>query len=242
MRRHLAPAAVVLVMLTSTVGCGASPAPSGAPAATASPLNPVNRSAAPDAVDVVCSAAGTNVSAVRVKAETDGVHLRVRNMSGASGVYLNYRYGDKWRYGGGDPVDDGASIRVLSLPPGPVRLNCSSSGGRNEDPAVQIEVQDPERAWRVGALAAFGCSPPEYSMIDWVIGPGKGRTANAALAALVAQMDEPTTWLAVQEGYVAAPRQTYVMKQGGKPWATASVTNEADGGYTASLGDLCRAT
>ncbi|MGC4902611.1 hypothetical protein ACLQ2Y_25110 [Micromonospora echinospora] len=208
-----------------------------------SPFNPVNyRSAAPDVLDVVCSSAGTSVSAVRVKAQTDGVHLRVRNTSGASGVYLNYRYGDNWGYGGGDPVDDDASNRVLSLPPGPARLNCSSSEGRNEDPTVQVGVQDPARAWRGGALAAFGCSPPERSIIDWVIGPGKGRTANAAVAALVAQMDEPTTWLAVQEGYVAAQRQTYVMKREGKPWATALVAHDAHGGYTASVGDLCRAT
>ncbi|MGN9812098.1 hypothetical protein ACTMSW_22420 [Micromonospora sp. BQ11] len=201
-----------------------------------------DESAAPDVVDVVCSAAGTSASAVRVEAETDGVHLRVRNTSGASGVYLHYRYGDKWRYGGGDPVDDDASVRVLSLPPVPVRLNCSSFEGRNEDPAIQIEVQDPARAWRAGALAGFGCLPPERTLIDWQIGPGRGRTANDALAALVAQMDEPTTWLAVQDGYVAETRQTYVMERGGRAWATASVIHEADGGYTASLGDLCRAT
>src|SRR4051794_40616258 len=71
-------------------------------------------------------------------------------------------------------------------------------------------------------------------------GPARGLTADAALAALVAQMDQPTTWLAVQEGYVAAPRQTYVMQRGGKPWVSASVTRGADGTYTASLGALCR--
>lgn len=200
------------------------------------------RSAAPDVLDVVCSAAGTSVSAVLVKAQADGVHLRVRNTSGASGVYLNYRYGDNYRYGGGDPVDDDASDRVLSLPPGPARLNCSSSEGRNEDPTVQVEVQDPARVWRGGALAAFGCSSPAWSSIGWVIGPGKGRTADAAMAALVAQMDEPTTWLAAQEGYVAAQRQTYVMEREGKPWATALVAHAAHGGYTASMGGLCRAT
>jgi hypothetical protein len=238
-KRYLA-AAAALVMLSSMVGCAASPAPFAAPAPSTSALNGVDRTPAPDVVDVVCSAAGTSVSAARVIAGIDGVHIRARNTSRASGIYLNYNYGGGWRYGGGDPVNADASVRVLSLPPGPVRLNCSSAEGEKRDRPVQLEVQDPARAWRAGALATFGCTPPQFSTVDWVIGPGSGPTADAALTALVAQMDRPTTWVAAQEGYVAATTQTYVMERDGKPWVTASVTRTAASVYSASLGAPCR--
>jgi len=143
-------------------------------------------------VDVVCSPTGTRVSGTRFAAQRDGVHIRVRNTSGASGVYLNYRHGQGMSLGGGEPVDSG-TVLILGPPPGPIHLNCSYDRGSRQDRPVAIEVLDPTRAWRTGALVTLGCSPPERSLVDWVYRPGSGPSADAALAALAAQLDEPVT-------------------------------------------------
>jgi hypothetical protein len=236
MRRSIAMT-VVVAMCAGTAGCGRSAGPTEDPRAAASPATARSSPAVADLVDVDCSPAGTRVSATRFAARRDGVHLRVHSY-GASGVYLNYRHGPRMGLGGGEPVDSETDL-VLGLPPGPVQLSCSSEQGTKRDRPVVIEVLDPAGAWRTGALARLGCSPPERSLIDWVLGPGDGPTAEVALAALAAQLSEPTTWRAVQEGYVAAARQTYVMRRAGKPWATASVMRWAPGSYRASLGSLC---
>jgi hypothetical protein len=225
MRRAVA-VTVGVVMLGVTAGCGRNAVPANEPTAI------------PNVVDVVCSPAGVRVSGTRFTAQRDGLHIRVQDTSGASGVYLTYQHGPNMGLGGGQPVDSG-TILVLGLPPGPSQLACSSDHGRKEDRPIVIEVLDPARAWQTGALARLGCSPPERSLIDWVYRPGRGSTAEAALAALAEQLGEPTTWRHVQEGYVAAATQTYVMQRAGTPWATASVTRWAPGEYGADLGSLC---
>jgi hypothetical protein len=234
MRTHIAVTACLL-MLGITVGCARSAAPTRT---TAEAVAASDRTAVADVGDIVCSPAGTRVTATQLIAQRDGVHLRVQNTSGASGVYLNYRYGQPMNLGGGEPVDS-ASVLVLELPPGPVQLNCAYDQGRRQDAAVAIVVLDPERSWQTGALARLGCSSPERSLVDWVYGPGIGATADAALATLTAQLEEPVTWVHVQDGYVEAARQTYVLLRAGKPWATASVTRSSSGSYDASLGSLC---
>jgi hypothetical protein len=193
-----------------------------------------------DVVDVTCSPSGTRASATQFAVQRDGAHIRVQNTSGSSGVYLNYRYGSGMRERGGEPVDSGTQL-VLSLPPGPVQLHCSYDQSTREDRPVPIDLLDPHRAWRTGALAALGCPPPEKSLIDWVYRAGKGPTVDTALAALTAQLDEPSPWRHVPEGYEAAATQTYVLMRAGKPWATASVTRSAADSYEAGLGSLCSA-
>ena len=225
MRRPIAMT-VSLLMLGITAGCGGSVAPAGSAPAVA------------DVVDVVCSPAGTQISGNRFAAQRDGVHIRVQNPSGASGVYLNYRHDRQFGPGGGEPVESG-TVLVLGVAPGRVHLNCSYDNGSRQDRAVAIEVVDPARAWQTGVLAPLGCTPPEQSLIDWVYRPGTGPTADAALAAFAAQLDEPVTWRHVHEGYIAAARQTYVLMHAGKPWATASATRSAPGSYWAYIGSLC---
>ncbi len=238
MRRPIA-ITVGAVMFGMTVGCGRFAVPAEEPTATADAIvAPSSPPRAADVVDVVCSPAGTRVSATRFTAQRDGVHVRVQDTSGASGVYLTYRHGPRMGLGGGEPVDSG-TVLVLGVPPGPVQLACSSDHGRKQDRPVGIEVLDPAGAWQTGALARFGCSPPDRSLVEWVYRPGRGSTAEAALAAVAAQLAEPVTWRHVQEGYVAAATQTYVMLRAGKPWATASVIRWASSDYQAGLGSLC---
>lgn len=224
-----------LLMLGITAGCGRSPAPMRATGEAAAASHPT---AVADMVDIVCSPAGTRVPATQFVAQRDGVHVSVQNTTGASGVYLNYNYGRQMNLGGGEPVGAG-TVLVLLMPPGPVHLNCAYDQGRKQDPPVAIRVLDPARAWHTGALARFGCSPPERSLVDWVYGPGTGATADAALGKLTGQLDEPVTWIHVWEGYADAARQTYVLLRASKPWATASVNRSAAGTYDAYLGSLC---
>jgi len=226
---------VILVLLGITAGCGRSAAPAATADLAVAPSLPPGTV---DVVDVVCAPAGTRVSATRSAAQRDGLHVRVQNTSGATGVYLTYRHGPGMGLGGGEPVESG-TVLVLSAPPGQLHLNCAYDASTRQDRPVAVEVLDPTHAWRTGALGALGCSPPEQSLIDWVYRPGTGSTAEAALTALAAQLDKPVTWRHVQEGYVAAASQVYVLTRAGVPWATASVTRSAAGGYDAALGSLC---
>ena len=227
MRRPIATT-VSLVLLAITTGCGhaSAAAPSVSPSFA-------------DVVDVDCSPSGTRASATHLTVQRDGAHIRVQNTSGSSGVYLNYRNGEGMGEGGGQPVGSG-TLLVLPLAPGPVQLHCSYDQSTREDRPVSIDLLDPDRSWRTGALAALGCPPPEKSLVDWIYRPGSGSTADAALAALTAQLDEPSPWRHVPEGYEAAASQTYVLMRAGKPWATASVVRSAADSYQAQLGSLCR--
>jgi hypothetical protein len=224
------------LMLGIAAGCGHA----AAPKAAADPAVVVSvPPALPDVVDVVCAPDGTRVSATRFVAQPDGLHVRVQNTSGKSGVYLNY--GGAQGLGGGEPVDSG-TVLVLGPAPGPVHLNCAHDTSEKQDRPVTIEVLDPAHAWQTGALAKLGCSSPESSTVSWAIGPGEGSTADAALAAVATDLGKPLTWRHVQDGYVAEAAQVYVLAQAaGKAWATATVTRSASGNYVAMLGSLCSA-
>jgi hypothetical protein len=224
----------VTFLAVGMAGCqqATKPPPVAATAATAA-------TPAPQVLEVVCGKTGTSVSTPRIVAAADGVHLRVRDESGAGGTYLGYSYGENMGFGGGDPAGPGTISRVLTMPPGPGRLQCSHDNGATKDRAVAIEVLDPAGYFRSGALAALGCTPPELSLIDWVHPSGGGSTADEALADLVRPLGKPVTPERVQNGYAAAAGQTYVLRRSGRPWATALVTRSGPNAYTASLGSLC---
>jgi hypothetical protein len=233
-------------MVWSMLGCGAPTERNGAPASQLEASSTATATAkSPDVVDVVCSASGTSISTAVVEARADGVHVRVRSTSGASGVYLNFGYdpipGRRGGGGGDGGVKVRSSERVLRIAPGRARLNCSSDLGRKQDASVSIEVRDLARAWRSGALVASGCVPPEYvqSRWSWEGRPGRGPTAEAALKDLIAQTKQPTTWQAAQEGYVAAAQQGYVLRRAGVAWATADVTRLSARDYEAGLDMPC---
>lgn len=221
-----------VVLLGITTGCGRASAPPAA-AATSGPPAPA------DVVDVSCTPTGAQVAATRFAAQRDGVHVRVDNPAGTSGLYLNYRHGPLMNLGGGEPVGSG-TVLVLDLPPGPVHLDCTDNQNTRQNRPAAIEVSDPTRAWHAGGLARLGCDPPKYSLIDWAYRPGTGSTADEALTMLNRQLDHPVTWTHAQEGYEAAATQTYVLLRAGKPWVAASVTRSASGTYSTSLGSHCQ--
>lgn len=195
-------------------------------------------------VDVDCSANGTIVSTPVVDAQSDGVHVRARNTSVASGIYLNYsyepRFGPGGGSGGGDGVGTGVSVRVLKIPPGTAQFQCGADLNRQMDEPVSIEVRDPAHAWRTGALARLDCAPETRAYLESRRGQTQDATAEAALAALAARTDRTSTWRAAQEGYVAAAQQIYVLRRGGISWASAQVDHDPTGGYWARLWMLCQ--
>jgi hypothetical protein len=217
-------AAVLAASIAILAGCEQHTSTATSPSSSPPP-------SIPDVVDVVCTPDGTKVSPTRVAARPDGVHVRVRSTNPAPVIYLNHP-------GGGDPVEAGTNTRVLLMAPGRTELNCSSHVGAKQDPPVALEVVDPTGSWKTGGLKALGCSAPWNSIIDWIYRTARGPTADAAMTALATQISPSLTWKPVQEGYVAAARQAYVIDRDGKRWGTAQVNQDGDT-YSAYMGSLC---
>jgi hypothetical protein len=216
---------VVTVVVLLALGGSAAPAASVPTAAVPGP---------PDVVDVECSPAGNLVSDTVVAGRTDGVHVRLRDTSGASDVYVVHGY--RWG-GGGEPVTPGTDVRVLDIPPGPAEFSCISEMSTRQDPPVTIEVVDPGGAWRA-ELTEIGCRHPRSSLIDWAL-PDPADTVDGALAQLSEMLDRDLTWRPAPEGYVDAAVQTYVGEAGQQPYLSAAVYRRADGVYQAVPGEYC---
>ena len=172
--------------------------------------------------------------------DRDGLHLKVSDHSGLSGTYLNYRSGaaDGGAPGGGDPVLVGSTDRVLLVPPGDVYLDCSYSLGTKNTAPVKVSASDPNGYYRPHTLASLGCG--SKASPSWAVRPTRGKTAEAALAALVvASGQKPGLHARLAPiGYVGSGIRTYILERAGTPWATAVVSSDA-GEYVAGLDVLC---
>lgn len=206
-----------------------------APAAGPSP-SPVHSSV----VEVTCAESGTIAKTSTAIVDRDGLHLKVTDHSGLSGTYLNYRYAasDGGAPGGGDPVPVGTTDRVLLVPPGDVYLDCSYNLGAKNTVPVKVSASDPNGYYRPLTLAALGCG--SLTSPSWAVGPTRGKTAEAALAALVVASEQRPGLRArlAPIGYVGSGIRTYILERAGTPWATAIVSSDA-GEYVAGLDVLC---
>jgi hypothetical protein len=133
-----------LARVTPTQGCTFAV---GSDADVASPSP-----AFPDVAAVVCDANGTRVLTPEVRAQTDGVHIRVDNRTDADRrIFLTYANGA----GGGASAPPGVTDlpnayggTALRIPPGPTLIRCVDPA----DPAgdvknVGLEVVDPDGVW-----------------------------------------------------------------------------------------------
>jgi hypothetical protein len=211
---------------------------SGSPGATADGPSP--SPVRPTVVEVTCAASETITTTSAAVVDRDGLHLKVNDHSGLSGTYLNYRTGaaDGGAPGGGDPVPLGSTDRVLLVPPGDVYLDCSYSLGTKNTVPVKVSASDPNGYYRPLTLAALGCG--STASPSWAVGPTRGKTAEAALAALVvASGQKPGLHARLAPiGYVGSGFRTYILERAGTPWATAVVSSDA-GEYVAGLDVLC---
>lgn len=212
---------------------GCSGSTGAAPAAGQSP-SPVR----PTVVGVTCAESGTITTTSTAIVDRDGLHLKVSDHSGLSGTYLNYRSGAGDGAGGGDPVPAGTTDRVLLVPPGDVYLDCSYSLGTKNTAPVKVSASDPNGYYRPLTLAALGCG--STASPAWAVGLTRGKTAEAALAALVVASEQRPGLHArlAPIGYVGSGIRTYILERAGTPWATAVVSADA-GEYVAGLDVLC---
>jgi len=193
----------------------------------------------PTVVGVTCGASGTITTTNTAIVDRDGLHLKVTDHSGLNGTYLNYRSGAAGAApGGGDPVTVGTTDRVLLVPPGDVYLDCSYNLGTKNTVPVKVQASDPNGYYRPLTLAALGCS--FRANLDWAAGPTRGKTAEAALDALiVASKVRPGLRARLAPiGYVGSGIRTYILEREGTPWATAVVSSEG-GEFVAVLDVLC---
>jgi len=213
-------------------GCSGSTGAASSDGPSPSPVRP-------SVVEVTCGASGTITTTNTAIVDRDGLHLKVTDHSGLSGTYLNYRSGAAGTApGGGDPVPVGTTDRVLRVPPGDVYLDCSYSLGTKNTVPVKVQASDPNGYYRPLTLAALGCS--SRANLDWAAGPTRGKTADAALDALiVASKVRPGLRARLAPiGYVGSGIRTYILEREGTPWATAVVSSEG-GEFVAGLDVLC---
>jgi hypothetical protein len=215
-------------------GCGGS---NGAATLARGPSPSLAR---PTVVEVTCDAFGPITTTSAAVVDRDGLHLRVTGHSGRNGTYLNYHYGaaDGFAPGGGDEVPAGITELVLQAPPGDVYLDCSFSLGAKTTAPVKVRASDPNGYYRSVTLADLGCS--STASPSWTVGPTRGKTAEAALDALiVASRQRPGLKARLAPiGYVGSAVTTYILEREGTPWATAVVSTDR-GEYVAGLDLLC---
>ena len=223
--------AASLVLLVS--GCGGSNVAATAGRPSASPVHPT-------VVELTCDASGTSTTTSTAVVDRDGLHLKVTVGSGQNEAVLNYRYAaaDGASPGGGDLVPVGTSEHLLQVPPGDVLLDCSDSQGSKTTAPVKVRTNDPNGYYRSVTLAALGCS--STTSPSWAVGPARGKTAEAALDALVVSSGQRPGLHArlAPIGYVGSASRTYILERGGTPWATAVVSSEG-GEFVAGLDILC---
>ena len=96
----------------------------------------------PDVAVVACTANGTKLLTPAVQPQPDGIHVMLRQQSGAPAT-LSTDEGGGWK--------PGEEI-VLTTPPGAVRMGCMTDADWNADPPahrgwVTLDVSDPDRIW-----------------------------------------------------------------------------------------------
>lgn len=190
------------ILATTLAGCGVADLPQA-----------TDPSVSGGELEVACSATGLTVSADTVEATPSGVPVSVSSTA-ASGTYLNIG----WDGGGqGDPAPRSSEEWTVPAPPGELTIWCSNPG--KEWPAERVHVIDPRGHWRPTTLSDAGCPPG--AMPSWVVGPGRGATAEEAVKDLLAAMtgaDWASATVALAPvGYPQAPTQTWIVSLSGRP-------------------------
>ena len=219
--------------LLALSGCRAE-APVALPTALAAATSP----AAATELRVSCTPAGISVAGASVAAGRGGVRLLVSSTA-AKGTYLSSTWDGG---GGGDPAPRSATTWTLKAPPGQLRLSCSTES--RESPETVVTVADPGGYWRPETLADLGCT--SGAILDWVVGPGRGKTPEAAVDNMVMQMRKPgggplTTPVTVKRadiGYFDVASQTWLVTRAGRPYLSVNVTKD-NGGFAAYADALC---
>ncbi len=191
------------------------------PGPSASAVRTTGEASVPDVAVVTCSAHGAlTVQTPRVRAQSDGVHVRVTTQAQDTVVDL---------LGVGRTPTPGTRDVVVALSPGATALSCRVPGRAQGDPA-ELEVLDPTGSWLGGStnLLCFGGMDQPL----WASGPAYGATRRSAVQALVAQLPRPDDVTAIVRapiGYAQSPTQV---------WTVDSVSSAAGDGPSAISVDV----
>ncbi len=225
-------------VLTVTSVHGGTTAPSALPAVGAVP--------APEVLTVTCTPTGTQVDRSLVEAAPDGVHMRLVDVSGRRGTYVNFRLlgpGDETREGDEGTMFVNGPDEVLSEPPGRMSLRCGSEEAPLilDDPKLApketgpvVEVVDPHGWYNPRTPDEAGCYSPAVGAVTW--GPkgprwGAGETPGAAVDSLLRNMGGIKIVRRAEVlpyGYVNADKRVAIVYEWGRPAILATVWRSGD--------------
>ena len=223
MRTLLAIAGVALAV----AGCGeaqSTPPASGGPSSPATP--------APDVAVVACTAGGTRLLTPDVRPQPDGIHVELRQQSGAPAT-LSTDQGGGWK-----PGDD----IVLTTPPGAVRMGCMTDADWNSDPPdhsgwVTLHVDDADHVWVDDRTVGDTCSGSAIDYGAEARGVSLGELPAAARKAFHSVEPDDVVELA------SYPRQQpieYRLVHDGAVRAIARYFDDGHGGWLLDGVDDCR--
>lgn len=244
-RRRVAGTAAGLAGLTGLAGVTMGVLSMAGP--DSSMIGPAHTTTAPNAtpaplltaettLEVSCSPDGVAVSADTVQASPDGVRFRVSSTA-PPGTYLFFG-------GFGEALPPTEETWTFDhLPPGEMTVFCQHDGVLAAEQAFAIT--DPNGYWSTTTLADLGCHGGADA--QFVIGPGSGPTAQAAVEDLAAafwadrsdgtRLDQPEV-VRAPVGYTGSPEGVWFFSAPDLGRLTAQVRPDGTG-FTAVPDRIC---
>jgi len=226
---RLASLLLALALAVALAGCGAASADPPADA----PSEPSGVELPATAV-IVCGADGATVETPRVAASRDGVHLEIRNESGAERV-VHVQAADSAQ---GEGFPQGKHARVWALPPGAASVTCDDPAkGPGDEPGERLQIEDPDGVW---VSTELDCEDIWSATLDYLAGaPGiQGEPAEAVRAASEVKLDaDDVVELAGYPGAGESPAVRVV--RDGSVVSVASLVPTEDGGWLVSTVTRC---
>ena len=226
---RLASPVLALALAVALAGCGAGSAdpPPDAPSEPSGVELPAT-------AVIVCGADGATVETPRVAASRDGVHLEIRNESGARRV-VHVQAADSAQ---GEGFPQGVHARVWALPPGAASVTCDDPArGPGDEPGERLQIADPDGVW---VSTELDCEDIWSATLDYLAGaPGiQGEPAEAVRAASEVKLDaDDVVELA---GYPDAEESPAVrVVRDGSVVSVASLMPAEDGGWLVSTVTRC---
>ena len=222
--------ALVLVAL-ALAGCGAASEEPAVPSADTVPA----AAETPSTAVVVCGPDGAAVETPRVAASRDGVHVEIRNESGAERV-LHVGAGESSQ---GEGFPAGTHTRVWALPPGPATLTCDDPAGPpSEEPGESFEVVDPDGVWVPTALDCDG--EVTSAIFDYVADAAGVQGEPVDVARDASEVDVARDDVVEPAGYPDAAEGTTVrVVRDGRAVALVGLMPSGDGGWLVTTVSRC---
>jgi hypothetical protein len=222
---------VPFVVLLAACGAEQEPAAeqAGAPAAETSPA-PL-----PDVAEIVCGSDGVQLLTPRVATQPDGVHVSIRNETGAPfGIAVETESA-----GFGNSIPAGESEAVWPEGPGTLRVSCGD--GTTDGAGEELEVIDEGGYWAPYAIE--DCANVETAQLDYIAdAPGeKGEPTDVARKYLGESVQEGDT---VELAGYESPGEnnaTWVrLVRDGKVVAAVDLMKTPDGGWLVNTVSTCK--